>query len=498
MKNQAQLVTYVDRLPGGTFRHLRDLLAGPLQGAFGGVHVLPFFHPIDGADAGFDPIDHTQVDARLGTWDDVAALSAQTEVMADVIVNHISRRSPQFKDYDRCGVDSRFAGMFLTYQGVFPAGARESDLLALSTPRPSLPFTRHQTAHGETLLLWTTFTNEQIDIDVHDPEGRRYLADVLRCLHAAGIRVIRLDAVGYAVKKAGTTCFMIPETLDFIASLTAQAQALGIEVLVEVHGHYQAQLSVANCVDWVYDFALPPLVLHTLYSRDATHLTRWLAIRPPNAVTVLDTHDGIGVLDVDADRQRGHARGLLPPEDIAALVETIHVRSRGESRLASGGAASNVDADQINCTLYDALGRRDTEYLIARAIQCCVPGIPQIYYVGLLAGGNDVDLLRRTGVGRDINRHYYTEAELERDLQRPVVQALIALLRIRNSHPAFAGRFRVAPSPAGTLTLEWTEGAEFARLDVNLTAMSAALTCSAVDGGTAGTPAWQTGAEPCR
>jgi sucrose phosphorylase len=266
-------------------------------------------------------------------------------------------------------------------------------------------------------------------------------------------------------------------------------------VLVEVHGHYQAQLAVANRVDWVYDFALPPLVLHTLYSRDAAHLTRWLAIRPPNAVTVLDTHDGIGVLDVDADRQQEHAQGLLPPEDIASLVETIHARSRGESRLASGGAASNVDADQVNCTLYDALGRRDTEYLIARAIQCCVPGIPQIYYVGLLAGGNDLERLRRTGVGRDINRHYYTEAELERDLQRPVVQALIALLRIRNSHPAFGGRFRVAPSPPRSLVLEWTHDAQFARLDVDLTAMSAALTCSAPDGGTPIGHAWHTRAE---
>ena len=96
MKNQAQLIAYVDRLPGGTFRDLRQLLGGPLHGAFGGVHVLPFFHPIDGADAGFDPIDHTQVDRRVGTWANVAALAADTEVMADLIVNHVSRHSPRF------------------------------------------------------------------------------------------------------------------------------------------------------------------------------------------------------------------------------------------------------------------------------------------------------------------------------------------------------------------------------------------------------------------
>src|SRR6188474_1929073 len=112
MKNQAQLIAYVDRIPGGTVRDLQQLLDGPLQGAFGGVHVLPFFHRIDGADAGFDPIDHTQVDSRLGTWDDVARLAAGTEVMADVIVNHVSSHSPQFRDFGERGAASPYAGMF--------------------------------------------------------------------------------------------------------------------------------------------------------------------------------------------------------------------------------------------------------------------------------------------------------------------------------------------------------------------------------------------------
>src|SRR5918994_1182970 len=124
MKNQAQLIAYVDRLPGGTFRDLHGLLDGALAGAFGGVHVLPFFHPIDGADAGFDPIDHTQVDQRVGTWAEVAALAADIDVTADLIVNHVSRHSPRFQDWDARGDDSPFAGMFLTYARVFPQGAR--------------------------------------------------------------------------------------------------------------------------------------------------------------------------------------------------------------------------------------------------------------------------------------------------------------------------------------------------------------------------------------
>jgi sucrose phosphorylase len=129
---------------------------------------------------------------------------------------------------------------------VFPDGARESDLLALHTPRPNLPFTIHQNAGRDRMLLWTTFTSEQIDIDVHHPEGRRYLADVLARLSGAGIATIRLDAVGHAVTKAGPSCVMIPETLAFIADFTARARALGMEVLVEVHGHYHDQIDVAR------------------------------------------------------------------------------------------------------------------------------------------------------------------------------------------------------------------------------------------------------------
>ena len=261
MINQPQLIAYVDRLTGGTFRDLAPLLEGPLKDAFGGVHLLPFFHPIDGADAGFDPIDHTEVDARLGTWGDVKALTARTAVMADLIVNHVSRHSPQFQDYHRHGDDSPYAGLFLTFARVFPDGAPESDLRALYTIRPTLPFTKHEMAAGASVVLWTTFTSDQIDIDVGHPEGRRYLSAVLDRFQDAGITMIRLDAVGHAMKKAGTSCFMIPETYAFIAGLTLEARARGMEVLVEMHGHHQDQIEIARQVDRVYDFALPPLVL---------------------------------------------------------------------------------------------------------------------------------------------------------------------------------------------------------------------------------------------
>jgi sucrose phosphorylase len=198
-------------------------------------------------------------------------------------------------------------------------------------------------------------------------------------------------------------------------------------------------------------------------------LKHWFEISPRNAVTVLDTHDGIGVLDVGSSRKGSDTKpGLLSPKEIDRLVETIHERSAGASRQATGAAASNLDLYQVNCTFYDALGRRDDEYLIARALQFFAPGIPQVYYVGLLAGTNDVDLLRRTGNGRDINRHYYMRAELEERIQVPVVRSLFDLMRFRNGHPAFTGDFHLKNTDHRSIAIEWRKSQDWARLDVDL------------------------------
>lgn len=470
MKNQVQLITYTDRLGGGNLRDLHRLLTGPLGGLFGGVHLLPFYHAIDGADAGFDPIDHTLVDSRLGDWDDVKALSADVPVMADLIVNHMSADSPQFQDFSARGDSSPHAGLFLTHAAVFPAGATEEQLLKIYRPRPGLPFTCVTLKNGEKRLLWTTFTPKQIDIDVHSPAGAAYLRSILGRFQRSGITMIRLDAAGYAIKRPGTSCFMIPETYAFIGALTAQAHALGIEVLVEIHSYHRDQIAIAARVDRVYDFALPPLVLHALFNGTGRALRAWLAISPRNCLTVLDTHDGIGIVDVGADpADRTGRPGLIPPAELAALVERIHVNSGGQSRAATGAAANNLDLYQVNCTYYDALGRNDHDYLTARAIQFFAPGVPQVYYAGLLAEPNDMALLARTQVGRDINRHHFTPAEIAGALARPAVRALGELIRFRNTHPAFAGEFSVGETPDDQLRLTWRHKQGLATLDVDFT-----------------------------
>jgi sucrose phosphorylase len=473
VRENVQLIAYADRF-GGSLSGLREVLDGPLAGLFAGVHILPFFTPFDGADAGFDPVDHTEVDPRLGSWDDLSALAQDYVLMVDLIVNHVSADSPEFRDVLARGDASPHAGMFLTMADVYPDGADEAELAGIYRPRPGLPFTA-LTLGSRRRLAWTTFTSQQIDLNVTDPAGRAYLDRVLSALAEGGVSMVRLDAVGYALKTAGTSSFMTPHTLAFIDELTAQARALGMQVLVEIHGHFERQIAIGSAVDRVYDFALPPLLLHALYSGDAEPLCRWLGIRPANAVTVLDTHDGIGVVDVGPDQMGEGRPGLLSPDQVRALVEGIHERSGGQSRQATGWAASNVDVYQVNCTYYDALGRDDAAYLLARAVQFFTPGIPQVYYVGLLAGGNDMDLLARSGVGRDINRHRYTRDEIARDLSRPVVAALVGLIRFRNTHPAFSGTFDVSRNDS-KVTLTWADGDHHASLVADFASCHATLT----------------------
>lgn len=471
MKNQVQLITYVDRLAGSNIDALHQSLNQQFKGLFSGVHLLPFFYPIDGSDAGFDPIDHSQVDERLGDWNKVKTLGQDYEIMADLIVNHMSAQSPEFQDVLANGEQSPYWDLFIKKQDIFPNGLSDEQRAKIYRPRPGSCFTEYELADGTKVDFWTTFTSNQIDINVESPAGQKYLDKILSQFAESNVKLIRLDAAGYAIKREGSSCFMLEETFDFIKQLSEQAKAKGMTTLVEIHSYYKTQIDIANRVGLVYDFALPPLVLHTLFSKNADALTNWLQISPRNCITVLDTHDGIGIIDVGP---MGDKAGLLNADAIDNLVETIHENTNGESVKATGNAASNVDLYQVNSSYYGALGYDDYLYLVARALQFFAPGTPQVYYGGLLAERNDMELLASSNVGRDINRPYLDQDKINEGLQRPVVKALKQLIALRNENPAFNGEFAIENRDE-ILCLRWNEGVHKAELSCNLTTLDCVI-----------------------
>ena len=470
-----QLITYVDRL-AGDLRNLGRLLTQELAGVVGGVHLLPFFVPFDGADAGFDPADHLSVDPRLGDWGDVGALAQTHEVMADLIVNHVSADSEAFRDWQARGEASPWAGMFLTREQVFGDDPSDPRIDAVYRPRAGRPFTPYL-IDGRPCDVWTTFTAQQVDLDTDHPATMAYLIDVLDQLAAAGVTLVRLDAVGYAVKRAGTSCFMLDETRSLISHLADQAHQRGMRLLVEIRGHYRHQQEMARVADLVYDFAVGPLTLFGLHTGDVTPLVEWLAQRPPKCLTVLDTHDGIGVADVAADGERP---GLLTAAQLDRYVDAIEQASGGTSR-RSITAPSGPGLYQLNCTIRDALGGEPAAIVLARLVQVLVPGVPQVYYGGLLNAANDVVRADATGSLREISRPVYDQSGLAQAFSDPVVQELLHLLRWRTSEAAlFDGAFTLVPSDPGVVGLRWEADGRRLEAQLDLASRRFALTVDGV------------------
>ena len=456
--NRIMLITYPDSL-GRNLRELRYILHEHLCGVVGGLHILPFYP--SSADRGFAPIDYRMVDARFGTYEDILELGAEYDLMVDFMINHLSRQSPQFEDFLARKDGSLYRDMFIRYRDFWPNGEpTPEDLNRIYRRKPRPPYVEVTFADGSTEKIWCTFSHEQIDLNVNAPVTWDFIRDTLTFLAQKNTAIIRLDAFAYATKKAGTNCFFVEpevwELLEFARSILAP---YNVEILPEIHEHYTIQLRLAEKGYWVYDFALPMLLLYSLYSGSNKRLLHWLQICPRRQFTTLDTHDGIGVVDV---------YDLLTPGEIDQTKEYLFSRGANVKPIYNTAAYNNLDIYQLNCTYYSALGNDDAAYLLARAIQFFAPGIPQVYYVGLLAGENDVELLERTKEGRNINRHYYSLAEVEEQMQRPVVQRLFQLMRFRNSYQAFDGSFTAEPLGATGLRLTWLQGEYEAVLECDL------------------------------
>jgi len=466
LKNQVQLITYPDSM-GGNLKTLHDVLLKNFADiCTGGVHILPPF-PSSG-DRGFAPLTYLEIEPSFGSWEDIRAIGEKFDILVDLMVNHISRQSPYFQDFLAKGQASAYADLFLTLDKIWVDGEpiqADIDKMFLRRPLPYSSFKNEEI--GEEMKVWTTFgkTNpsEQIDLDISSPQTKQLLTEFFTNFKAQNVKIVRLDAVGYVIKKLGTSCFFVePDIYAFLDWVKEMADSLGIELLPEVHAHYSTQFKLAEHGCWIYDFILPYRVLEALVNRSSRELLPYLKTRPHKQFTMLDCHDGIPVKpDMD---------GLIDTKEARKLVDLCVERGANLSLIVSDEhkAADGFDVHQIRTTYYSALLCDDDAYLAARAIQFFVPGIPQVYYVGLLAGENDFERVQETGEGREINRHNYSVEEIEQSLEKEVVQRLLRLIRFRNTHDAFNGEFSVLPSADDEVRLSWRKGELSCELHVNL------------------------------
>jgi len=440
-QRDAILITYGDMVQQAgepPLRTLRRFLGERLQDAVSGAHILPFF-PYS-SDDGFSVIDFRQVDPALGGWDQVQAIGQDYKLMTDLVLNHVSSRSRWFKG---------FTNGIAPERDYFIQVEPDTDLSAVVRPR-SLPLlTPAQTPYGER-LVWTTFSADQVDLNFANPDVLFEMLDILLLYVHNGARIIRLDAVAYLWKQIGTPCIHLPQTHAVVKLMRDVLEMLAPEVILitETNVPHQENVSYFGAGDeahLVYQFSLPPLLLHALHSGESRYLQAWAAdLEPPPAgctyFNFTASHDGIGVRPLE---------GLLPPAELEALVGAMRRRGgRISSRDNPDGSRSPYE---LNITYFDALaepGQEESDLHIARflcsqTIMLGLQGIPGIYFNSLIGGRNDITGMQASGRARSINRRKWEQGELNRQLDdvhstaSRVFREYLRRLRLRRERPAF-------------------------------------------------------------
>ncbi len=452
-ERDALLITYADqvRQPGLTPLHaLADFAQQHLEGVVSGIHLLPFF-PWS-SDDGFSVKDYYAVDPEAGSWDDIARLRPRFDLMFDAVFNHMSAQSEWFNRF--LAGDPAYRDFFVTVEG-------NPDHSQVIRPR-ALPLFTEFPSHAGTVKVWTTFSADQVDLNGRNPEVLLALIDALLFYVSRGARFIRLDAIAFLWKELGTTCLHLPRTHRIIQLMRSVLDdvAPGARLITETNVPHVDNLSYfgdgTNEASLVYNFALPPLVLHTLVSGDCTTLRNWaqslaLPSRQVALFNFLASHDGIGL---------NPARGILRDREIDALVART---------LDHGGYISYKhlpDRSQVpyemNINFFDALSRPGANepsdlpvrrMLCAHAIQLALAGVPGIYFHSLFGSRGDRAGAETSGIPRRINRQKVERLELDASLANPesvrarVFSGLHRLLHARRSSAAFhpCGEQRIIP-----------------------------------------------------
>ncbi|WP_316377363.1 sugar phosphorylase [Enterobacter hormaechei] len=410
-----------------------------LSRTFSHVHLLPFY-PWS-SDDGFSVIDYHEVAPETGTWRDVGELKQSASLMFDFVCNHMSAKSEWFANY---------LAQKPGYEDFFISVDPETDLSAVTRPRalPLLtPFTLHD---GSVRHLWTTFSDDQIDLNFASPQVLIAMVDVLLHYLMEGARYIRLDAVGFMWKIPGTTCIHLEQTHCLIQLFRAitDAVAPGTVIITETNVPHKDNISYfgdgENEAQMVYQFSLPPLVLHAVHRQDVKALCQWAgSLALPSTHTTwfnfLASHDGIGLNPL---------RGILPESEILSLVDKL----QQEGALVNW--KNNPDGTrspyEINVTYLDALSLRDSSdderiarFILAHAVLLSFPGVPAVYIQSILGSRNDYEGVERLGYNRAINRKKYTAGQVDQELNNKksiryqIYSRLSELIAIRRGERAF-------------------------------------------------------------
>lgn len=271
VENKIMLITYPDSI-GNNLKDLKFVLDTYFKDAVGGVHILPFF-PSSG-DRGFAPMTYENVDPKFGDWGDIENIAEDYYLMFDYMINHISAQSEYYKDFLEKKDNSQYKDLFIRYKDFWKSGElTKEEVDAIYKRKPKAPYVEARFNDGTTEKIWCTFSEEQIDINVKTQTAKKFLKDNLLNLCRHGAAIVRLDAFAYATKKAGTSCFFIePDVWKLLRECEEIVKPYNVRILPEIHEHYTMQQKIESEGFYVYDFALPMLLINAIYYGSAKYL----------------------------------------------------------------------------------------------------------------------------------------------------------------------------------------------------------------------------------
>lgn len=419
---------------------LKHFLDDYLEEQINVIHVLPFF-PYS-SDDGFAVIDYRIVDEQLGNWQNIEQLAEKFKLMFDLVLNHVSSSSDWFEDY---------IGGIAPARGYFIETAPDEDLSMVVRPRTTPLLTPAQTVSGKK-HVWTTFGSDQVDLDFSNPDVLLEILSILFEYISRGATIIRLDAIAYLWKEIGTSCINLPHTHQVVKLFRDIFNVIpGVILLTETNLPHEENTSYFGEGDeahLVYQFSLPPLLLHTMQSGSSRHLQAWSSSLhpPPPGCSFLNftaSHDGIGVRPLE---------GLLAQKEIDAVVDEVK-RCGGLVSSRRGDDGREVPYE-LNITWFDAMGDPDKKnpvnidlqifrFLCSQSIMLTLRGIPAIYFHSLTGSSNNHKGVAQANNNRSINRERWSDLKLRRqidDLQSVTARVFHAyreMLTIRRQQPAF-------------------------------------------------------------